>query len=77
MSDEEEIPDLVPAQIVKVPITIITGFLGMFCLCTVRSNVNLICHNDIYIHIDLILKYVKIWNWESVNSRPSYLYVSS
>ncbi|XP_064607413.1 zinc-regulated GTPase metalloprotein activator 1-like [Liolophura sinensis] len=28
MSDEEEIPDLVPAQIVKVPITVITGFLG-------------------------------------------------
>lgn len=29
MSDDEEAPpDLVPADIVKVPITIITGFLG-------------------------------------------------
>ena len=27
-SDEEEIPDLVAAQVSKVPITIITGFLG-------------------------------------------------
>ena len=29
-SDEDGIPDLVPAQISKVPITIITGFLGIF-----------------------------------------------
>ena len=29
-SDEDDIPDLVPAQISKVPITIITGFLGIF-----------------------------------------------
>jgi hypothetical protein len=31
MSDEEdEIPDLVPATLERVPITIITGFLGIF-----------------------------------------------
>ena len=27
-SDEDEIPDLVPAQLTKVPITIISGYLG-------------------------------------------------
>ena len=27
-SDEDEIPELVPASVKKVPITIITGFLG-------------------------------------------------
>lgn len=26
--DEDEIPELVPAEVVKVPITVITGFLG-------------------------------------------------
>ena len=32
MSDDSDgdIPDLVPADVKKVPITIITGFLGMF-----------------------------------------------
>ena len=27
-SDEEDIPDLVPADIKRVPVTVITGFLG-------------------------------------------------
>ena len=31
-SDEEDIPDLVPATS-KVPITIITGFLGRYAIC--------------------------------------------
>lgn len=30
-SEEEDIPDLVPAENNRVPITIITGFLGNTC----------------------------------------------
>lgn len=26
--EEEEVPELVPAEVIKVPITVITGFLG-------------------------------------------------
>ena len=28
LSDDDDVPDLVPAEITKVPVTVITGYLG-------------------------------------------------